>query len=163
MKAWLLGIVLTALAGSLARQIAPKGKEQAAVRLVSGLLLALAILRPLAGTDWAGLELPAPPQGQAEEAAALYRKNQQQEFAAIIAAKTEAYICDKANQLGLDCTAAVTVAAGESGIPLPEAASIHGPYNAALAACIEEEVGIPAEKQIWLEEEAWQETKGSGA
>ena len=44
-----MGIVLTSLAGGLARQLAPQGKEQAMVRLVSGLLLALAILRPLTG------------------------------------------------------------------------------------------------------------------
>ena len=52
MKSWLLGIVLTSLAGGLARQLAPQGREQAMVRLVCGLLLALAILRPLAGQEW---------------------------------------------------------------------------------------------------------------
>lgn len=57
MKQWLLGIVLTAFAGGLARQLAPSGREQAMVRLVGGLLLTLAILRPLAGLDWEG---PAP-------------------------------------------------------------------------------------------------------
>ena len=43
MREWLLGIVLTAFAGGLARQLAPRGREQAMVRLVSGLLLALAL------------------------------------------------------------------------------------------------------------------------
>ena len=33
MKAWLLGIVLTAFASALARQLAPGGREQAMVRL----------------------------------------------------------------------------------------------------------------------------------
>ena len=33
MKQWLLGIVLTAFAGGLARQLAPSGREQAMVRL----------------------------------------------------------------------------------------------------------------------------------
>ena len=44
MKSWLLGIVLTSLAAGLARQLAPKGREQAMVRLVGGLLLTLALL-----------------------------------------------------------------------------------------------------------------------
>lgn len=55
MRSWLLGIVLTSLAAGLARQLAPKGREQAMVRLVGGLLLALAILRPWpgdAGRGW---------------------------------------------------------------------------------------------------------------
>ena len=127
------------------------------VRLVSGLLLALAILRPLAAQDWADLELPAVPAFQAGDQAAVYRKNQQDALSAIIAEKTGAYIWDKANRLGLTCTVTVTTAAGESGIPLPDAAVIRGPYSGELARCIEEEVGIPAEKLIWLEDEEWQE------
>ena len=67
MKSWLLGIVLTSLAAGLARQLAPKGREQAVVRLVGGLLMALAILRPLAGGAWEGLELRRQPEGIAGE------------------------------------------------------------------------------------------------
>ena len=142
MKSWLLGIVLTSLAAGLARQ--------------------LAILRPLAGGAWEGLELET--EGiklRGEELAGTYRKNQQETLSAIIAEKTEAYIWDKANQLGLDCTVSVSTAPGESGVPLPESAVIHGTYSGELARCMEEEVGIPAEKQIWLEEEAWQKRKES--
>lgn len=161
-RTWLLGIVLTSLAGGLARQLAPAGKEQAMVRLAGGLLLALAILRPLAGNGWDGLEVAAGSFSlQSEEQAEVYRKNQQEAFSSIIAEKTEAYILDKANRLGLDCTVRVTVAAGENGIPLPESVTVRGAYSPALAECMEEEVGIPAQKQIWLEEETWQRTKES--
>lgn len=162
MRSWLLGIVLTSLAAGLARQLAPKGREQAMVRLVGGLLLALAILRPLAGGSWEGLELET--DGlvlQGEELAGAYRKNQQEVLSAIIEEKTEAYIWDKANQLRLDCTVTVTVSPGENGIPLPESVVIRGAYSGELAMCMEEEVGIPAQKQIWLEEEAWQKRKES--
>ena len=62
---------------------------------------------------------------------------------------------DKADRLGLRCAVEVAVSAGESGIPLPDAVTIRGGYSAALAARIEEEVGVPPEKQIWLEEETW--------
>ncbi len=157
MRSWLLGIVLTSLAGGLARQLAPQGREQAMVRLVSGLLLALAILRPLAEQDWEKLDWKLDGFGsQAEEQAEVYRKNQQDSLSAIIAEKTEAYIWDKATRLGLDCTVQVTTAVGENGIPLPTSAVIRGPYSEALARCIEEEVGIPAEKLIWQEDEEWQ-------
>ena len=163
-RSWLLGIVLTSLAGGLARQLAPQGKEQAMVRLVSGLLLALAILRPLAGSGWDGLEIAAGSFSlQSGEQAEIYRKNQQEALSAIIAEKTEAYILDKANRLGLECTVRVSVEAGESGIPLPASATIRGAYSPELAECMEEEVGIPAQKQFWLEEEIWQTTKESGS
>ena len=93
--------------------------------------------------------------------AETYRKNQQEALSAIIAEKTEAYIWDKANQLGLDCTVSVAAAPGEGGIPLPESVTVRGRYSGELARWLEEEVGIPAEKQIWLEEETWQKRKES--
>jgi len=164
LRTWLLGIVLTAFAGGLARQLAPQGREQAMVRLVSGLLLTLAILQPLSQVDWEGLSLEAGAfQAQSGDLAESYRKNQEEALRAIIEEKTEAYIWDKANRLGLDCAVSVTAAAGESGIPLPDTVTIRGGYSEALAVCMEEEVGIPAEKQMWLEEKAWTETKESGS
>lgn len=147
----MLGVVLTAFAAGLARQLAPKGREQALVRLVGGLLLTLALLRPLADVPWGNLALEAgsfQSQDQAEE----YRQAQTEALAVVIAEKTEAYIWDKASDLGLACQVTVTTAPGESGIPLPDTVTIRGAYSADLAACIAEEVGIPAEKQFWLEE-----------
>ena len=73
MREWLLGIVLTAFAGGLARQLAPRGREQAMVRLVSGLLLALALLAPLAELPGAAWE------GEALEAAAFRQRTREQE------------------------------------------------------------------------------------
>ena len=89
------------------------------------------------------------------EQARAYREKQIEALSAVIAEKTETYIWDKAYQLGLDVTASVTVAAGESGIPLPESVTLAGPYSPALAAAIEEGVGVPVERQYWLEESEW--------
>ena len=153
-RQWLLGVVLTAFAGALARRLAPRGREQALVGLVCGLLLTLALLGPLAGLRQAEPEWAwnGPDQAALAEA---YRQDRQTALSAVIAEKTEAYILDKADRLGLRCTVEVAVAAGENGIPLPDTVTVRGGYSAALAACIEEEVGVPPEKQIWLEEETW--------
>ena len=157
MKQWLLGIILASFAGGLARQIAPQGKEQALVKLVSALVLTLAILQPLG--ELRGEKTVLPEAEDWEEQAETYRKNSQEALSAVIAEKSGAYIWDKATGLGLACSVEVTVKAGESGIPLPEAVRITGAYSQELAAWIEEEVGIPAEQQIWLEEEAWKQEK----
>ena len=153
-RQWLLGVVLTAFAGTLARQLAVGAKGQAMVRLTAGLLLTLAILRPIAALRW-----EAPAEGglleRTEDQASDYRKNQQEALAAVIEEKTAAYIWDKANELGLSCEVHVTTAAGESGIPLPDAVTITGSYSPALAAAIEEGVGVPVERQYWLEESEW--------
>ena len=137
LRQWLLGIVLTAFAAGLARQLAPDGREQAAVRLVGGLLLVLAILRPLGSWDWEGLSLEAGSFRQETlRQTEKYEEEQMAALSAIIAEKTSAYIWDKAGRLGLSCTVEVTVSAGE--------------------------VGIPAGKQIWLEENVWSGKKESG-
>lgn len=153
-RQWLLGVVLASFAGGVALQLAPKGREQGLVRLVCGLLLTVALLGPLARPEWAEPEwtfdLDSP-----EQTAERYRKDRQDALSAVIAEKTEAYILDKADRLGLQCTVRVAVAAGENDIPLPDTVTITGSRSEALAACIEEEVGIPPEKQIWLEERTW--------
>lgn len=155
-KSWLLGVILTAFAAGLAQQIAPKGKEAAMVRLVGGLLLVLAILRPLGSIDWEELSLPAGNFSvQSESAAADYREKQQEELSAIIAEKTAAYIWDKASALGGDYRITVSVSAGESGVPLPRCVTIAGPYRQELATWIESELGLGAAEQNWLEEGEW--------
>lgn len=162
-RQWLLGITLTAFAAGLARQLAPEGREQAAVRLVGGLLLVLAILSPLGGWDWEELALPAGSfRQETQRQAENYQEERTQALSAIIAEKTAAYIWDKADRLGLSCEVEVSVAVGESGIPLPDTVTITGAYSADLAALIEEEVGIPAGKQIWLEESVWSGKQESG-
>lgn len=163
LRQWLLGIVLTAFAAGLARQLAPEGREQAAVRLAGGFLMILAILGPLGSWNWEELALPAGSFRQATtEQMADYEAERTTALGTIIAEKTAAYIWDKADELGLSCTVEVTVAVGESGIPLPDTAVITGPYSGELAALIQEEVGIPAEKQIWREESVWSEAAESG-
>lgn len=157
-KTWLLGIVLTAFAAGLARQMAPKGREQTMVRLVGGLLLTLVILRPLGRIDWDAVALPAGNFSGQEQVQQRYEE-QLSEFSTIIAEKTAAYIWDKAQALGLTCRVSVLVETGENGIPLPEQVTIHGAYSAELAVWLDEKVGLPADKQIWLEEDEWTTSK----
>lgn len=153
LRQWLLGIVLTSLAAGLARSLAPSGRQQAAARLAGGLLLTLSILRPVLALSGGWQDLPVEiPQTAAQSEA--YRKNQREAFSELIEEKTEAYILDKAEQLGLACGAEVAVELSQSGIPLPDRVTVTGPFSPELSACIEEEVGIPAEKQSWVEEES---------
>lgn len=155
-KRWLLGVVLTAFAASLVRQLAPKGRQSALVGLAGGLLLALALLRPLVQVDWSGIALPAGSfAAQSQETALAYQKKQLEELSAIIAERTEAYIWDKAAVPGGDYCFTVSVSAGESGVPLPCSVTIAGPYSQELSQWLERELGLDAAAQNWLEEGEW--------
>ena len=50
-------------------------------------------------------------------------------------------------------TAAVETRAGDDGIPVPYAAVIEGPWSEALSASIAADLGIPAERQTWKEQD----------
>lgn len=152
LRTWLLGVVLTAFAAGIAQKLVPKGREQAVVRLVSGLLLTIALLRPFSEISWDTVSIEAGNfrrQYQLQEE--RYRTDQHNTLCAIIAEKTEAYIWDKATGLGLSGEVSVQVTDRESGIPLPDMVWMNMPYHPTLSVWLEEVVGIPAEKQNWLE------------
>jgi hypothetical protein len=161
LRSWLLGVIFSAFAVELAREMVPKGKEKSLLRMVGGILIALAILRPLGTSSMeitsalsGGVSMDVPEQTE------VYRQEQEKALADIIAARLETYIWDKATGLGLECTVRVTVSAGEGMLPLPEKVEIGTAYDSALAAWIEEVVGIPAKKQIWQEGTTWTTEKG---
>lgn len=162
-RSWLLGVVFTAFAAGLAAELVPKGRERALVKMVCGALTALAMLRPLGMICW---EQDSVSVGnftrQTRQQTEHYRLEQEKAFSAIIAERTESYIWDKATELGLECTVRVIVSAGESAVPLPEMVELEAVYDPVLAVWIEEVVGIPAEKQIWLEESAWEKRTENG-
>ena len=153
LRSWLLGIVLAAFASGLARQLVPSGKEQAFVRFASGLLMILALLRPLTEIPWHKSDLAVGSfYRTARQQTNEYTEDGQKALRAIIEEKTASYIWDKATELGLDCTVSVDAAVAEGGILLPDRVTITAPYSQSLAEWLEGVVGIPAEKQFWLEE-----------
>lgn len=154
-RAWLLGVVFSSFAVGLANELIPKGRERALVRMVGGALMVLVLLRPVGTVTLESVSIPAGNLTQyADKQAQAYRTEQENELAAIIAERLETYIWDKATELGMNCSVHVAVSCGENGIPLPESVEIRAAYNSALAAWLEEVVGIPAEKQFWLEDSA---------
>ncbi len=71
----------------------------------------------------------------------------------IIEDRTAAYISDKADTLGLAVTARITARPGADGVPVPWRAELTGPRSPELAACIDQDLGIPPERQVWNEVE----------
>ena len=159
LRTWLLGVVFTAFAVGLANELVPKGRERALVRMVGGLLMMMARLRPLGAIRWETVSIPTM---NFADQAELYRVEQENALSAIIAERLESYIWDKATELGIACTVHIEMSCGESEIPTAETVELRAQYDPALAAWLEEVVGIPAEKQIWLEERVWTEKTENG-
>ncbi len=77
------------------------------------------------------------------------RAQSQTELAELIAEKTEAYILDKAGTLGVSCRVEVATAEGEGGLPVPYRVELDCAPREALSAYLEDELGIPKERQVF--------------
>ena len=152
LKQWILGITCAALIGALAESLSPPGRVKKAGRLAVGLLLLLAMVKPLGGLDFdalAGALAEYRPDGAAYEQALEEKSGAV--LKTIIEERTNAYIYSKAKTLGMECAAEVTYYYGPDGEVRPEAVVVRGEFTenqrAGLSRALEGELGIPAERQ----------------
>lgn len=155
LKDWILGMVAAALALALAQALTPEGTVKQIGKIVGGMVLALAVLKPVLSLDpeslpqWEGL-----PAGVTE---AQMEQTEEEVLKTLIAQKTGAYIVDKGQSLGCQVTeAAVTAAVDASGWPVPHSVRITGRWTEegrqALSRAVEEDLAIPGERQSYQEE-----------
>ena len=151
-RAWLTSVVLVSVLVSAALGLIPPGTLRKAAGFTGGLILLLVLLQPVLGADLDRLEVDLSAYQAAVEARQTELTEAQTEaMAAIIAERTEAYIWDKAGELGVEVTARVETRTGEDGVPVPWSAELTGARSRELAAYLETELGIPAERQVWHE------------
>lgn len=154
LRSWLLSIVACAVLVSLAEHLTDGGTMKKIVRFTGGMLLMLAMLRPLLRLDLSTFEVDISSYREAVSQLELALTQQREDaLSARIAAETEAYIEDKADELGLSVRAKVKMEE-EDGVPLPVSVTLYGTENAALADYIERELGIAKEDQLWITTEA---------
>lgn len=146
LKSWLLGMVCAAMILALAESLVAEGRLRRLCRLAGGLVMVLAAVSPVLRTDLSDIPgWSASLSGAANYAAALEEQNDFL-YRNIIAEQTAAYIADKAAEMGVACTARVTVEPDPDGTPLPAAAAIRGRWTqeqrTALSALLEQELGL---------------------
>ena len=151
-REWLTSLVLVSLLLSVTQSLIPEGTLRRAASFTGGLILLFALLRPVLGADLRRLELDFG--GYQAEIAARQEEltaARAEAMTSIIAERTEAYILDKAGEMGLEVSARVETRAGADGVPVPWSVELTGPRTESLASYLETELGIPAERQVWHE------------
>ena len=149
-RGWLLSVIGAAFLTAAAESLVPAGTMRRVASLVGGLVLLLALTRPLLGTDWKRLKVDF--DGYARQIDRRQEELQRQSNAALaelIASRTAAYISDKAGQLGVECRVRVVTEPGPEGTPVPAGAELTCPPSQALADYMEQELEIPKERQVW--------------
>lgn len=149
-REWLFSVVVISLLLTVAESLIPEGSIRKIAGFTGGLILLLTLLQPILRTDLGRLRLNVDSYGEAIESRRTeLEKREDKEWEALIAERTEAYISDKAARLGLKISVSVRTEPGADGVPYPAEAEIQGPKSQALAAYMEEELGIPPERQVW--------------
>ncbi len=154
MKSYILSIVIAAMICAATNiLLPPKSSAGQIVKLLSGILLLLTVISPLTNISFQYISDYL--QGISTSADCFVEEGQataQEEINKIIKGKTEAYILDKAKQMGLQI--AVEVALDEDNHSIPSVVKVTGslsPYSKEiLSGYIENTLGIAKEKQIWI-------------
>ena len=139
-RTWILSVTVSAIVIAVAEALMPPGAVKKVGKLTGGLILVLGILQPLVTMDYEDLYdmVTALPAGAIAQYEAMK---------GIIEEELEAYIVDKGEALGADCTAQVTCTPGEGEVPVPTQATVTGDLTPAqqeaMSRYLEQELGIP--------------------
>ena len=158
MKTWLMRVIAAAILCTIAQDLSPKGSVKQVGRLVCAMVLLCVVLSPVktldmaAGSQW----LTNYRATLADSRAALAEQGEEIQMA-VIGEKYRAYIEDKGAQLGLNCQAQVDCRE-EGEIYVPDRVQVTGDLAQGdwdgLSRCLEEELGVPPERQSFWEEGA---------
>lgn len=149
-RGWLEAVVLVSMLLTVAETLVPEGNIRKIAGFTGGVILMLTLLQPILRTDIGRLRLDFDSYSDAiEERQAELETEENKTLSGLIAEKSEAYISDKAAELGMEVRVTVRTELGEDGVPYPAEAEVTGPQSEALAAYIEDELGIPQERQVW--------------
>lgn len=155
---WLRCVIGASLLCCCAMYITPRGRVRDAARLVCGVVLAIALISPVADFDFGAYsESLARYRAESESFSADAEETYNSLTRTVIEENYAAYISDKAAEKGLALDAvSVWVEWAGSGIWYPTQAYLTAPEQTktALAPVIEAELGIPQERQFWNDDEA---------
>lgn len=149
MKIWILGLVAAAAVTAMLYELLPKGSTRAIARLTGGLTMLLVLIRPLLGLDLADFQWKYDGYRQEiDRQIQIYQEENQQQMETIIQEKTQAYISEKAEQLGVTCRAEVEVQ-WMDGTWQPISVTLDIPKHQALSRILAEDLGLEETQQHW--------------
>lgn len=145
-------IAAASLLSAIVMALTPPGRVRQVTRLVCGLMCALTVAGPLAQLDISGLAADIARYEQ--QADRIVRQAQEEEKMlerTYIEEQCRAYILGKAAERGLTPDGVSLTARWDEDAQVwyPWEVTVQAPYDSGLAAGIEAQLGIPAERQRW--------------
>lgn len=153
MENWIMGLTGAAVLSMLAVAITPQGRVKKAVKLVCGFVVILSLLSGITDFDYRlysksmadhRRDIDKLIDKSIEEQTVMERE--------YIEAECEAYILDKADELGTNCeSVSMTLRWSSEGYWYPSEAELNMEYHPELSSYIEGELGVPEDSQTWRE------------
>lgn len=149
-RTWLIQLVSVAFIATLVEILTPKCGVKKLVRFACGLLFILTVFRPfLQGVHFSGMADYSEWESQIKTLTEEYEAENRKSWTSLIEEEIRTYIAVRAEEIGFPCEIIVSVAERD-GVPTVSTVEIRAKtYNAALAAYMEENLGILPQQQIW--------------
>lgn len=153
MREYLLALTTAAILVSMLQSLLPKGSVRRAALFAGGLVMILAVMSPLTEVKENTLsQIIAHIHVEQEAMETGIRTENREILSSIIKERTEAYIWDKAEEIGLSLQ--VDVKLDESEYPIPVGVVLIGKFSPEqrrlLTAVIETDLGIQEDSQEWV-------------
>lgn len=150
LREWLLSVTAAAILCALAQGLIPPGPVRRVGRLTAGLVMAAALLAPLASLRGVEPEQWLESWQPQKEVQGL-EEQRDETMKSIIEEECSAYIVDKAAQLGAECQVTVVCSSEGEGVFLPWQITVTGDLSPGqqeqLTRQIQEDLGVPPERQ----------------
>ena len=152
LRQYIILVVALSIVLAILSKLTEKTATHKIFKVVSGIVLTVALLSPLRDIDLSTyISQIDSVEFDAKEAATYGEEIYTQNMRTIIEQQCQAYILEKAAQLGV--TIQISIQCDNSEVPTPSYAEISGnvsPYiRRTLADIIFREIGIPEENQLW--------------
>jgi hypothetical protein len=159
-KNWIVGVTAAAMIAAIVQSLAPEGPVRKTLRLAFGVLMILAVLRPVKELN---LEDFSFYRTQYDEGLSQYTEKMNEVSKSftrsIIEEKTGSYILEKADELQIPCEVSVKLKTNrEGGYPYPFSVELtvsgypEEEKKEALSRFIESQCAIPKDRQKWVYE-----------
>ena len=151
-REWIQSIVMVTMLLSVGQAMIPEGQIQKIFSFAGGLVLIVVLLQPVLGVEVGTLMEPL----EEYEQQVIERKEEMEqtvraEQKTIIEENLTAYISDKADTLEEGGTVRIRAETAEDGTVILSAELVGEPSES-LAEYLEQELGIPRERQVWIHE-----------
>lgn len=160
LRSWIIGLCAGALICGIVQAVVPKSGSGSAVRLACGFMTVALLIGPLKSFDFEEYALRL---GEIRAEGGQYASEAinggEEQLKSVIEDGCEAYILDKAAELGIaNATAAVSAKITDGGTyPYPYSVELggeaEGEQKKKLSSYIEGELGVPAGRQYWSGED----------